>query len=257
MGIPSFSHESYSADGTLLGAYGACVRNGLVSEKIKSNEKIDYKDGDIIDDNNDGSDNNNDVKIASNGVDIDGGKTDPHLHIFNPKKYARLEKKKSKKKIEKNQSRHNVHISRQSLRKLLINGIKYDNIIWNKHFKYYKEYDDYVMIHFHDDTSVKCSLLVAADGIYSTIRKQLIPQPPPQISIPHQKNPEGGVLNQGISKGLNYLGIHIYIYIYIYIYVYIYIYIYMYIYIYIYIHIYICIYMYIYMYINMYIYIYI
>jgi 2-polyprenyl-6-methoxyphenol hydroxylase-like FAD-dependent oxidoreductase len=128
-------------------------------EKNISNNNDDNRDEKVNDSNN-------------NHLNIN-----PNLHIYEPKKFARIEKKKSKAKLEKNQSRHNVHISRQSLRKLLIKDINDENIIWNKHFKNYVEYNDHVMIYFHDDTSVKCALLVAADGIYSTIRKQLIPQP--------------------------------------------------------------------------------
>jgi hypothetical protein len=210
------------------------VRNGLVGEFDNDNNTDKNSSN-----NNDDNSNEKVTNISNNHLNIN-----PNLHIYEPKKYARIEKKKSKAKLEKNQSRHNVHISRQSLRKLLIKDINDENIIWNKHFKNYIEYNDHVMIYFHDDTSVKCSLLVAADGIYSTIRKQLIPQPLTAVNL------------QAIQNLVYYMCEYIYIYIcmhiyvfcmyiclYVYICVYIYQYaydVYIYMYIYIYIYIYIC-----------------
>lgn len=63
------------------------------------------------------------------------------------------------------------------------------NIIsWNKRFLRYEEGkdDDYVDIYFHDQEVIRASVLVAADGIFSSVRQQLF---------------------QSQSHGLNYLGL--------------------------------------------------
>ena len=101
--------------------------------------------------------------------------------------------KKSARRVEKAQNKHNVHISRQQLRDLLMSNVNPSNIIWGKHFSHYENQAESVKLNFHDGSSFDSSLLVAADGIYSTIRKQLIP--------PTEE--ESGSL----SKGLNYLGL--------------------------------------------------
>ena len=101
--------------------------------------------------------------------------------------------KKSIGRIEKAQSRHNVHISRQQLRDLLMSGITSSSICWGKQFSYYTNHKDFVRIFFHDGTYLDSTLLVAADGIYSTVRKQLISQSDEELNK--------------LSKGLNYLGL--------------------------------------------------
>eukprot|EP01041_Mallomonas_annulata_P008819 gene8819-18250_t len=73
--------------------------------------------------------------------------------------------------------RHNIHLPRQRLRQILIEQISPENIIWNKKFLEYEDFcnEDGVRVEFQDNTSYTCSVLVAADGIYSTIRKQKLP----------------------------------------------------------------------------------
>lgn len=101
--------------------------------------------------------------------------------------------KKSARRLEKAKDKHNVHISRQQLRDLLMKDIPSNNVIWGKHFSHYIDKLDCVELVFHDGSRSSASVLVAADGIYSTIRKQLIPQKEEELN--------------SMSKGLNYLNL--------------------------------------------------
>ena len=233
-GVPSLSHESYSKDGTLLGAYGASVRKGeyisdiqiklqnenenknkYVNEMAEVNNYGDSETWNGIENKNEESvyqaddtaniDNINIKKLTQNSVLISGdecistrtgsgnGET-----IDNEKNEGEVKKmrpigKKSARRIEKAQSRHNVHISRQQLRDLLMSNIIPSRIHWNKQFLRYENRQGFVRIFFHDGTYLDSSLLVGADGIYSTVRKQLVPQSEEDLN--------------SLSKGLNYLGL--------------------------------------------------
>ena len=121
---------------------------------------------------------------------IDYKKSEEHEKKINP---IGISGKKSARRIEKAQSRHNVHISRQQLRDLLMSNMLPSNIHWNKQFVRYENHEGFVRIFFHDGTYLDSSLLVGADGIYSTVRKQLIPQSEEE--------------SNSLSKGLNYLGL--------------------------------------------------
>ena len=121
---------------------------------------------------------------------IDDKKSEEHGKKINP---IGISGKKSARRIEKAQSRHNVHISRQQLRDLLMSNMLPSNIHWNKQFVRYENHEGFVRIFFHDGTYLDSSLLVGADGIYSTVRKQLIPQSEEE--------------SNSLSKGLNYLGL--------------------------------------------------
>lgn len=69
--------------------------------------------------------------------------------------------------------RYNLHITRQDLRKVLMDNLDPSTVIWGKQFQNYeitKEGD--VAVKFSDETEHTCSFLVGADGIYSGVRKQ-------------------------------------------------------------------------------------
>jgi hypothetical protein len=145
-GVASFAHESYTSNGTLLGAYGASVRNGVPINSINETEnncngdvggegegegeggidsgvesEVGYdevaeetlagllanKDQSYEKDNNNRENMKDSKNIKSNISSTDHSIVP--MHIF-------FKKGKSSRRIEKAQSRHNVHISRQELR---------------------------------------------------------------------------------------------------------------------------------------------
>jgi len=73
--------------------------------------------------------------------------------------------------------RHNVHIPRQRLREMLIEKLESNVIQWNKRLIHFEDSQsaDGVTLYFDDHTSFKSSVLVAADGIHSIIRKRKLP----------------------------------------------------------------------------------
>lgn len=69
--------------------------------------------------------------------------------------------------------RYNLHITRQDLRKALMDHLAPSTVVWGKQFQSYemtKEGD--VAVKFSDGTEHTCSFLIGADGIYSGVRKQ-------------------------------------------------------------------------------------
>jgi FAD binding domain len=195
-GVPSLAHESYASDGTLLGAYGASVRKGLlledtvVSVRDGAEEEMDRDelcDSAVVDMIAQG----NVLEMTEDGVHY----IDETLNqgVKEVKEVKETGGKKSIRRLEKAQSRHNVHISRQQLRDLLMSNISPSSVVWGKSFSHFIEKDDSVEVCFQDGSSVDACVLVAADGIYSTVRKQLIPQSEDET--------------KSLSKGLNYLGL--------------------------------------------------
>jgi FAD binding domain len=195
-GVPSLAHESYSSDGTLLGAYGASVRKGLLLEDTSVCEKSGEEemereelcDSAVVDMIAQG----NVLEMTEDGAQcIDESSNQAVKGV--KEEVKDVVGKKSMRKLEKAQSRHNVHISRQQLRDLLMGNISPSSVVWGKSFSHFIEKDNSVEVCFQDGSSVDASVLVAADGIYSTVRRQLIPQ-----SVDEAKS---------LSKGLNFLGL--------------------------------------------------
>ena len=178
-GVTSLAHESYAADGTLLGAYGAAAREV-------------------------GSDSGSADDSADEQEDFSSDNDDAGILVQPPSKRSKTETAGAGK--GKSRGRHNVHIPRQALRELLMepllsgsgsgsgNGSSSGSgsgsgsgscVHWNKQFVRYEECpgpgpDDsgsaedseaghepaHVKLHFVDGSMVKAAVLVAADGIY-------------------------------------------------------------------------------------------
>ncbi|MGC1546906.1 MAG: NAD(P)/FAD-dependent oxidoreductase [Rhodanobacter sp.] len=67
----------------------------------------------------------------------------------------------------------NVH--RMTLREVLMSGIE-ERVHFGKAFSHYEERDDETVVaHFSDGSTVVADMLVAADGVHSTVRKQRLP----------------------------------------------------------------------------------
>ena len=194
-GVPSLAHESFAYDGTVLGSYGASVRNGL-SEAAQNAQDgpmqrgCDSFSGSVVTENS-----VQNSKEGKSGVENKVA-NDVENEVENEKEEEKIKEilgKKSARRLEKAKDKHNVHISRQQLRDLLMKDIPTSNVIWGKHFSHYIDKMDSVELVFHDGSRSSASVLVAADGIYSTIRKQLIPQKEEELN--------------SMSKGLNYLNL--------------------------------------------------
>ena len=73
--------------------------------------------------------------------------------------------------------KYNVHIPRQKLREMLVDNIDKSNIYWNKKLVTFEDCinktDEKVTLHFEDGSRYKCSLMIASDGIHSTVYRQL------------------------------------------------------------------------------------
>jgi 2-polyprenyl-6-methoxyphenol hydroxylase-like FAD-dependent oxidoreductase len=70
-------------------------------------------------------------------------------------------------------------ISRITLRRILLAGLK-DDVKFNKRFLHYEEASDGAIIaHFEDGATAQADLLVAADGLHSRVRKQYLPDAEP------------------------------------------------------------------------------
>jgi len=67
---------------------------------------------------------------------------------------------------------------RTVLRDILLRGVK-DKIVFGKQLDRYEEVADGVIAHFTDGSSQKGSLIVGADGVHSTVRKQYQPEHKP------------------------------------------------------------------------------
>jgi 2-polyprenyl-6-methoxyphenol hydroxylase-like FAD-dependent oxidoreductase len=65
-------------------------------------------------------------------------------------------------------------VDRLVLRKTLLVGLEY-TVQFGKEFSHYMEKPSVVEVHFGDGTSVTCDVLVAADGVSSRVRQQLLP----------------------------------------------------------------------------------
>lgn len=96
--------------------------------------------------------------------------------------------------------RHNFHIPRQSLREILIQNINSANIFWGKKLSNFEDRQDNVHLLFDDDSTETVSMLVAADGIHSTVRKRLDLELPETLQRTAKLNYLGLVVILGISR---------------------------------------------------------
>ena len=70
----------------------------------------------------------------------------------------------------------NLFICRSELQKKLLSSLKRTQIIWGKRCQRVVSNDHNVTLTFSDGEEISCDLLIAADGVYSTIRRQLFNQ---------------------------------------------------------------------------------
>lgn len=107
--------------------------------------------------------------------------------------------------IKRKRIRYNVQIARQTIRKLFIDNISPSNILWNKSLDSYEwmprvegsDVNSYgnMKVKFKDNSEYNISMLVAADGIYSPVRKILEP-----ANSAHQLQYLGLMVILGISS---------------------------------------------------------
>jgi salicylate hydroxylase len=67
-----------------------------------------------------------------------------------------------------------VHAPRQLLRQLLADRVAPGVVHWSKQLVRYTESDDGVLLEFADGTQERADVLVGADGIYSSVRRQML-----------------------------------------------------------------------------------
>lgn len=71
-------------------------------------------------------------------------------------------------------SLHSIH--RRDLHHILLSALSPDTVEWGKAFVHLKQKDDHVQVMFSDGSEAVGDLVVAADGIHSNLRKQLVPK---------------------------------------------------------------------------------
>jgi 2-polyprenyl-6-methoxyphenol hydroxylase-like FAD-dependent oxidoreductase len=103
--------------------------------------------------------------------------------------------------VVKETGRHNIHLPRQNLREIMIKKLHPGSILWGKKLTEIVHENDPnkssdIQIKFNDNSSYKTSLVVAADGIYSTLRDLKV-----------QQKQQGQGQGQGQVQGLKYLGL--------------------------------------------------
>jgi 2-polyprenyl-6-methoxyphenol hydroxylase-like FAD-dependent oxidoreductase len=98
-----------------------------------------------------------------------------NIILLNPDEYLSLQNKH----IESNNlnllslKRHNIHVPRQIVREIMMKEIHPDNIKWDCKLHHFEENSDCVSLEFTDKSEYKVNILVAADGIHSTVQKLL------------------------------------------------------------------------------------
>jgi len=105
--------------------------------------------------------------------------------------------------VVKETGRHNIHLPRQNLREIMIKKLHPGSILWGKKLiEIVNENDSNkssdIQIKFNDNSSYKTSLVVAADGIYSTLR---------DLKVQQKQQEQGQRHGQGQEHGLKYLGL--------------------------------------------------
>ncbi|SFQ71719.1 2-polyprenyl-6-methoxyphenol hydroxylase [Psychrobacillus psychrotolerans] len=69
----------------------------------------------------------------------------------------------------------NITIHRADLHNIFLKALKPDTLHFNKKYISVEQNDNQVTVYFEDGTTVTANLLIAADGIHSSIRQQLLP----------------------------------------------------------------------------------
>lgn len=69
----------------------------------------------------------------------------------------------------------NITIHRADLHNIFLKALKPDTLHFNKKYISVEQNDNHVTVYFEDGTTVTADMLIAADGIHSSIRQQLLP----------------------------------------------------------------------------------
>ncbi|MCS7477897.1 FAD-dependent oxidoreductase [Umezawaea endophytica] len=80
---------------------------------------------------------------------------------------------------------HYLLVHRAKLNDRLADALGHDNIRLDARFVRYEESPDRVVAHFADGSSEECDLLVGADGAYSVVRAQLVPDSEAREHVGH------------------------------------------------------------------------
>ena len=150
-GVTTTEHVSYDKLGQILGVYGpnkSFDTTSASADSIHSEGSGDTLEGPS---SNSCAVNNQDCEVASVSSASSSTRTG-------------------------HRRRHNVHISRQSLRELLVNRIPQKQIRWGMKLAGYSESNGQICLTFSDGSVKLADLVVAADGIYSLLRKDAAPQ---------------------------------------------------------------------------------
>jgi salicylate hydroxylase len=71
---------------------------------------------------------------------------------------------------------YNMHLPRQTLRKILFNNLIDNTVVWNKQLNTIEDSNrDDIKINFMDGSREKVDLLIGADGINSIVKKRVLP----------------------------------------------------------------------------------
>ena len=71
--------------------------------------------------------------------------------------------------------RRNAHIPRQQLRQSLLDALPSEAVVWGKRLKSLDEHPSGVTLCFTDGSETHADVVIGADGIWSTVRRQLVP----------------------------------------------------------------------------------
>lgn len=78
----------------------------------------------------------------------------------------------------KKQKSGNVPIPRQTLRSWILNILPENTVIWGERYHSFQLQNNKIEINFESGLKIKADLVVSADGTFSKLRKQIIPNPP-------------------------------------------------------------------------------
>lgn len=76
---------------------------------------------------------------------------------------------------QSNIDKFNCPVPRQSLRKIFSSKLKEHTLEFNKRVNLIENFDQYISINCDDGSNYKCKVLIAADGVNSTIRNHFLP----------------------------------------------------------------------------------
>lgn len=186
-GVKSITHTSYNSKGDVLGSYGHGVSRH--SERKQFGPIKSHSDSSTSNSNSNSHDESS--SMNSSNYEDNSYINDNHLYTNEDNSISNslFLSEYGKEDIDiSTAGRHNIHIPRQTLRQLLLSKIPHSNILWGHQLKSYIDntttttndnsslsHEGSVTLEFMNGLKYSCSVLVAADGIYSTITKTKFP----------------------------------------------------------------------------------